>query len=105
MLWYLMQLGNCYMVGMGSHTVVNPLKGKKFSSLLSSFCFFSLRYVVEYGVYWTQIKVEVYLVGFKLCVHPQINELKVDFFSRACTIGKTHYSYVQLTSHCYYHVR
>ena len=34
MLWYLKQRGNCYMVGMGSHAVVNPLKGYNFSSLL-----------------------------------------------------------------------
>ena len=40
MLWYLMQHGNCYMVGMGSHTVVNPLKGNNFSSLYLVFRFF-----------------------------------------------------------------
>ena len=40
MLWYLKQRGNCYMVGMDFHTVVNPLKGNNVSSLLSSFQFF-----------------------------------------------------------------
>ena len=89
---------------MGSHTVVNPLKGNNLSSLYS-FQFFSLRYVVEYGTYVRHLQVEVYLAEFKLCVHPHINELKVGFFSRACTIGKTHIAMCNLQSHCYYHVR
>ena len=49
---------------------------------------------MECGTYVRYLKVEVYLVEFNLCVHPHVNELKVEFFSRACTIGKTH---IQLT--------
>ena len=41
------------------------------------------RRVVEYGTYVKHLKVEVYLVELKLCVHPHINETKVRFFSRA----------------------
>ena len=60
---------------------------------------------MENGSLVSHLKVEVYLIEFKLCVHPHVNELKVEFFSSACTIGKTHYSYVQLTKSFYYHVR
>ena len=60
---------------------------------------------MEYGTYVKQLKVEVYLVEFKLCVHPHINELKFGIFSRACTIRKIHLTMCNLQSHCYYHVR
>ena len=36
-----------------------------------------------------RLKVEVYLVEFKMCLHPHMNEIKIGYFSRACTIGKT----------------
>lgn len=51
-------------------------------------CILYYRSVVEYGTYVKHLKVEVYLFDLKLCVHPQINELKVHSFSRADTIGK-----------------
>ena len=49
---------------------------------------------MKYGNLEKHLMVEVYLSEFKLCVHPHVNKFKVGFFSRACTIGKTH---IQLT--------
>lgn len=46
------------------------------------------RKVVEYGLYMKHCKVEVYLLDFKLCVHPNLNDPKKKEFSRADTVGK-----------------
>ena len=52
--------------------------------------YFSLktRYVVEYGTHVKHLKVEVYLIGFKLCVHPNVRDTKTYFFSRGVNIGE-----------------
>ena len=47
----------------------------------------SLRTVVEYGLYMKHSKVEVYLLNFKLCIHPKLNEHIIKSFSRADTIS------------------
>ena len=52
------------------------------------FLFKTTRYVVEYGTYVKHLKVEVYLIEFKLCVHPNVNDAKTLFFSRADNIGE-----------------
>ena len=43
---------------------------------------------MEYGLYMKHCKVEVYLLEFKLCVHPKLNEHVVKSFSRADTVGE-----------------
>ena len=44
------------------------------------------RKVVEHGMYMKHCKVEVYLLEFKLCVHPNMNNVKNHSFSRADTV-------------------
>ena len=44
------------------------------------------RKVVEYGLYNKHCKVEVYLLEFKLCVHPNLNDIRKREFSRADTV-------------------
>ena len=41
--------------------------------------------MVEYG---THLKVEVYLIEFKLCFHSNVSDTKTCFFSRADSIGE-----------------
>ena len=60
-----------------------------FVDICTTFVVSFYRYVVEYGTIVKHVKVEVYLVEFKLCVHPHLNKIKIDFFSRACTISET----------------
>ena len=50
--------------------------------------YYIIRYVIEYSAYAKNLRVEVYLVELKLCVHPYINDIKRQFFSRADTISK-----------------
>ena len=45
------------------------------------------RKVVEHGMYMKHCKVEVYLLEFKLCVHPNFNNTKPRSFSRADTVA------------------
>ena len=45
------------------------------------------RRVVEYGLYMKHCKVEVYLLNFKLTLHPKLSETTVEQFSRADTVG------------------
>ena len=45
------------------------------------------RRVVEYGLYTKHCKVEVYLLNFKLTLHPKLSEATVEQFSRADTVG------------------
>ena len=45
------------------------------------------RKVVEHGLYVKHCKVEVYLVEFKLALHPDVNAFKTKKFSRADTVG------------------
>ena len=45
------------------------------------------RKVVAHGMYMKHIKVEVYLLEFKLSVHPNLNVAKIHSFSRADTVG------------------
>ena len=45
------------------------------------------RKVVEYGLYMKHCKVEVYLLNFKLCLHPNLTEHICREFSRANTVG------------------
>ena len=47
----------------------------------------SLRIVVEYGLHMKHFKVEVYLLNFKLCIHPKLNEHVIKSFSRGDTIS------------------
>ena len=42
---------------------------------------------MEHGLYMKHCKVEVYLLEFKLCLHPKLNEPVNMTFSRAETIG------------------
>ena len=45
------------------------------------------RKVVEHGMYMKHCKVEVYLLEFKLSLHPNLNNAKTKSFSRADTVG------------------
>ena len=45
------------------------------------------RKVVEHGMYMKHCKVEVYLLEFKLSLHPNLNSTKPQRFSRADTVG------------------
>uniref|UniRef100_A0A1X7SQT9 DUSP domain-containing protein n=1 Tax=Amphimedon queenslandica TaxID=400682 RepID=A0A1X7SQT9_AMPQE len=47
-----------------------------------------IRNVVEYGQYVKHLKVEVYLIDLKLCVHPNINDIKTGSFSGVDTISR-----------------
>lgn len=46
-----------------------------------------VRKVVEHGMYTKHNKVEVYLLEFKLTVHPNLHIAKTRSFSRADTVG------------------
>jgi ubiquitin carboxyl-terminal hydrolase 4/11/15 len=46
------------------------------------------RKVVEYGVYMKHLRVEVYLLEFKLAVHPEPNKHTIKEFSRVDTVGE-----------------
>ena len=46
------------------------------------------RKVVEHGLYVKHCKVEVYLVEFKLALHPNVNVYQARKFSRANTLGE-----------------
>ena len=46
------------------------------------------RKVVEYGLYMKVLKVEVYLLEFKLAVHPVLNKHTIKEFTRADTVGE-----------------
>ena len=46
------------------------------------------RYVVEHGLYVKHCKVEVYLVEFKLALHPDVDSYVTKKFSRADTVGE-----------------
>ncbi len=43
---------------------------------------------MEYGLYMKHCKVEVYLLEFKMCIHPDLNNIKKREFSRADTVGE-----------------
>ena len=45
------------------------------------------RRVTEYGSYMKHLKVEVYLLNFKLTLHPKLSEQTVETFSRDDTVG------------------
>ena len=45
------------------------------------------RKVVEHGLYMKHLKVEVYLLEFKLTIYPNISDFKYHSFSRIDTIG------------------
>lgn len=45
------------------------------------------RKVVEHGMYMKHCKVEVYLLEFKLAIHPELNNTKTQSFSRADSVG------------------
>ena len=53
------------------------------------------RKVVELGMYMKHCKVEVYLLEFKLVIHPNFNNVKLCSFSRADTVGDLHGSCTQ----------
>ena len=46
------------------------------------------RFVVEHGLYVKHCKVEVYLLEFKLALHPDVDTYEVKKFSRADTVGE-----------------
>lgn len=50
--------------------------------------YYPYRTVVEYGLYMKHCKVEVYLLNFKLSLHPKLNDTIVKSFSRADTVGQ-----------------
>ena len=45
-------------------------------------------HVVEHGLYMKHYKVEVYLVEFKLALHPDVDSCVTKKFSRADTFGE-----------------
>ena len=45
------------------------------------------RKVVEYGLYMKHCKVEVYLLRFRLSLHPKLSEHTTKEFSRSNTVG------------------
>ena len=45
------------------------------------------RKVAEHGIYMKHLKVEVYLLEFKLVIHPNFNNVKPHSFSQADTVG------------------
>ena len=45
------------------------------------------RKIVEHGMYMKHCKVEVYLLEFKLTIHPDIHNSKLHSFSRGDTVG------------------
>ena len=58
---------------------------------------YPLRKVVEYGTLnMKHCKVEAYLLEFKLCVHPHLNDIKKREFSRADSVGEW------VEPHCHY---
>ena len=44
------------------------------------------RKVVEYGMYTKHLKVEVYILKFKLCVYPKLDEHVIEELSRLDTV-------------------
>ena len=46
------------------------------------------RRVVEWGLYVKYCKVEVYLVEFKLALHPEVNSVVTKKFSRVDNVGE-----------------
>ena len=50
-------------------------------------CFPCCRKVVEYGIYMKHCKVEVYLLDFRLCLHPDFDKVLTKSFSRSDTVG------------------
>ena len=46
------------------------------------------RRVVEHGMFVKHCKVEVYLVEFKLALHPEVDSTVTKKFSRADTVGE-----------------
>ena len=46
------------------------------------------RKVVEHGLYVKHCKVEVYLVEFKLALHPEVDVVHTKKFSRVDTVGE-----------------
>ena len=59
------------------------LSHQQLSLLLTSL----YRRVVGYCLYMKHSKVEVYLLDFKLCIHPKLSEHTVKSFSKADTIS------------------
>ena len=45
------------------------------------------RNVVEYGIYMKRMRVEVYLLEFKIAIYPNVNNVKLHGFSRDDTVG------------------
>ena len=45
------------------------------------------RKVAEHGIYRKHIKVEIYLLEFKLAIHPNVKNVKPHTFSRVNTVG------------------
>ena len=43
--------------------------------------------MVEHGIYMKRMRVEVYLLEFKIAIYPNVNNVKLHSFSRADTVG------------------
>ena len=83
--------GTFWYPDMASSKVLNLFQGYGLISCLVNtllFLFKTTRYVVEYGTRVKRLQVEVYLVEFKLCVHPNVNDTKSFSFSMADNIGE-----------------
>ena len=46
------------------------------------------RKVVEFGLYMKHCKVDVYLLEFKISMHPNLTDLSTAFISRSATVGE-----------------
>ena len=59
------------------------------------------RRVVEHGLYVKHSKVEVYLVKFKLALHPDVDSVKTKTFSREDTVGEYTVYLIRMWWHTY----
>ena len=79
-----------YGLSQGSRPInryIRPSSLPGLHELLVCVCVCVCRKVVEHGLYMKHCKVEVYLLKFKVCLHPKLNEPVNKSFSRADTIG------------------
>ena len=58
-------------------------------------CIYVPRKVVEHGLYMKHCKVEVYLMDFKLSLHPNYETISTKSFSRGDTVGVCYIEYLQ----------
>ena len=47
-----------------------------------------IRNILAYGTWAKELKVEVYLSPYKLCVYPNTDDIRMHSFSQADSVGK-----------------